>query len=255
MMNAQAVQQPEYGNWVPVKMIAVPGVLGITGLILGAFHWAFLIPAILFLVIAAYFGISRHLFSARGGKVQDQVQQLVVKHIDWPGKGRVLDIGCGNGPLMLKIARRFPEAEVVGLDYWGKRWDYSLRVCQENARLAGVGDRVSFKHGSASALPFEDASFDLVVSNLTFHEVTDVVDKRKCVQEALRVLKPGGVFVLQDLFLLRPFYGTPEELTNVVRSWGTREVEFIRTCDEGFIPDIIKLPFMVGTMAILRGKK
>ncbi len=254
-MNAQVIQQPNYGNWVPVKMIIGPGVLGMACLLLGALHWAFFIPAILFLGIAAYFGISWYLFSAKGGKVQDRVQDLVLNHIDWSGKGRVLDIGCGNGPLALKIARSFPDAEVVGLDYWGKNWDYSMQVCQENARIAEVPNRVSFKRGSASALPFEDASFDLVVSNLTFHEVADVADKRKCIQEALRVLKPGGTFVLQDLFLLHSIYGTPAELVKIVFGWGAREVEFIRTCDEAFIPALVKLPFMVGTMAILRGKK
>jgi len=254
-MNAQAIQKPDYGNWVPVKMIAGPGVLGVICLALGILHWAFTIPAVLFLVIAAYFGISWYLFSAKGGKVQDRVQDLLVNHIDWPGRGKVLDIGCGNGPLTLKIAQCFPDAKVVGLDYWGKNWDYSMQVCQENARLVGVASRVSFKHGSASALPFEDASFDLVVSNLTFHEVADVADKRKCIKEALRVLKPGGAFVLQDLFLLRPIYGMPEELVNTVRGCSVHEVEFIRTCNEAFIPPFVKLPFMVGTLAILRGKK
>ncbi len=260
-MKAQEAQQPDYGNWVPVKMIAGPGVLGIACLILGALHWEFLIPAGLFLLIAAYFGISWYLFSAKGGKVQDRVQELVVNHIDGSGRAsdcgavRVLDIGCGNGPLTMKIARCFPDAEVAGLDYWGKNWDYSMQVCQENARLAGLADRVSFKHGSASALPFEDASFDLVVSNLTFHEVADVADKRKCIQEALRVLKPGGVFVLQDLFLLRSLFGAPEELVSTARGWGAHEVAYIRTCDEAFIPAFVKLPFMVGTLAILRGRK
>ncbi|HVP22197.1 MAG TPA: class I SAM-dependent methyltransferase [Anaerolineaceae bacterium] len=254
-MIAQHLEQPEYGNWVPVKMIIVPAVLGIACLALVGLHWAFLIPSVLFLAIAAYFGISRYLFSTRGGKVQDRVQDLVVSHIDWPGRSRVLDIGCGNGPLAIKIAHGFPGAEVVGLDYWGKNWDYSMQICEENARRAGVAGRVSFKHGSASALPFDNGRFDLVVSNLTFHEVADEPDKRKCIQEALRVLKPGGTFVLQDLFLLRSVYGAPEELVGAIRGWGVREVELIRTCDEPFIPAWVKLPFMVGTLAILRGKK
>jgi len=56
---------------------------------------------------------------------------------------------------------------------------------------------------------------------------------------ALRVLKPGGTFVLQDLFLLRSIYGTPEELVNTVRGWDVSEVSFIRTCDEAFIPAFV----------------
>jgi ubiquinone/menaquinone biosynthesis C-methylase UbiE len=254
-MNAQQKQLPKFGNWVPVKMIAGPAVLGIICLGLGALHWVFLVLAAVCALMAAYFGVSWYLFSARGGNVQDRVQELVVSQLDWPGAGSVLDIGCGNGPLSIKIVRCYPHARVTGLDYWGKNWDYSMRISQENARLCGLEERVSFQHGSASVLPFEDCTFDLVVSNLAFHEVADVADKRRCIQEALRVLKPGGAFVLQDLFLLRSLYGTPEELVQAVRSWGVQEVAFVRTCDEAFIPAFVKLPFMVGALAILKGTK
>jgi ubiquinone/menaquinone biosynthesis C-methylase UbiE len=130
-----------------------------------------------------------------------------------------------------------------------------MQMSNQNARLSGVSNQVSFQHGTASALPFDDNSFDLVVSNLTFHEVRDESDKRQCIREALRVLKPSGKFVLQDLFLLKSYFGTSEELVKLVHNWGVSEVEFIRTCDQPFIPKWIKLPFMVGTLAILRGRK
>ena len=55
---------------------------------------------------------------------------------------------------------------------------------------------MTFQKASASKLPFADESFDVVVSNLTFHEVKDVKDKREVVREALRVVKKGGIFVL-----------------------------------------------------------
>jgi SAM-dependent methyltransferase len=254
-MAAQMEQELEYGHWVPVKMMIAPSVIGIALAAFGLVHWGFLIAGGVFLLIAVYMGAARYMFSAQGQNIEDRVRQLVVDHTDWQGKGKALDIGCGNGPLVIKLAQRFPEAEVTGLDFWGKDWDYSMQVCEENTRLAGVAKQVSFRQGSASALPFEDASFDLVVSNLTFHEVEDAKDKRDCIKEALRVLKPGGVFVLQDLFLLRPYYGTPEELVETVQGWGGRDVEFIRTCDESFIPMMVKLPFMIGTLAILRGRK
>lgn len=244
-----------FGSWIAGKMIIAPAALGILCLGLGLLHWLFLIPGALFLIIGGYFCLARWIFSPRGKNLQDQIQELVVKHIQWSGRGRVLDIGCGNGPLTIKLARRYPEAEITGLDYWGRNWDYSIEVCRENARLSGAGERITFQQGSAASLPFEDGSFDLVVSNLVFHEVRDAPDKRVCIREAMRVLKPGGVFVLQDLFLLHPYYGAPEELIAALRSWGVREVEFIRTCEEAFIPGIVKLPFMLGTLAILRGIK
>lgn len=248
-------QELDFGHWVPGKMMVIPAVIGLVLAALGLVHWGFLIAGFVFLLIAVYMVAARRMFSAQGQNIEDSVRELVVEHVDWQGQGKALDIGCGNGPLVVKLARQFPEAEVVGLDFWGKDWDYSMQVCEENARLAGVAERVSFRQGSASALPFEDASFDLVVSNLTFHEVQDAKDKRDCIKEALRVLKPGGVFVLQDLLLLRSYYGTPEELVETVQEWGGCDVEFIRTCDAPFIPAVVKLPFMIGTLALLRGRK
>jgi len=254
-MTQKETQKNNFGNWVPAKMIIIPGLLGVVFLGLGTIHWSFFIGAGLFFIFCGYIAVSRYFFSAKGRNLQDQVQELVLDHIIWNGKGKALDIGCGNGPLTIKIAQRYPEAEVIGIDYWGKRWDYSMETCVENARLSGVDGRVTFRRASASALPFEDASFDLIVSNLVFHEVRDVSDKRKSIHEAMRVLKPGGAFVLQDLFLLRPYYGTPEELVDTIQGWGISNIELIRTCDEPFIPVLLKLPFMMGSLALVRGKK
>jgi SAM-dependent methyltransferase len=242
-----------YGNWVPSKFIYAPAALAVGFLLLAGLHWAYLIVAFICLVVAVYFAVARFRFSPLGGNIQDQIQDLILANLEWPGSGKVLDVGCGNGPLSIKIAGQYPLAEVKGVDFWGKNWDYSKSVCDQNAGMAGVAERVSFQHASASALPFEDASFDLVVSNLVFHEVQDARDKRQVVREALRVLKPGGVFVLQDLFLLQTYYGKPDELVDTVRGWGVHKVEFVRTCDEIFIPKFLKLPFMVGTIAILKG--
>lgn len=245
----------DYGNWVPVKMIVIPALLSLISLLLGLKTYGFLLSFVLFGVIALYFGIASYIFSKDEKRFQDQVEQLVVDHVVWDGKGKVLDIGCGNAPLSIKIAKKFPTAKVTGIDSWGKNWDYSLQVCQKNAEIAGVSDRIEFKQGSALSLPFDDDTYDLVVSNLVFHEIQEIKDKRVPLREALRVLKPGGIFVLQDLFLLKTYFGTPQDLTSLFKSWGVKEAEFIRTCDEDFIPAIVKLPFMVGALAIIKGVK
>ena len=245
----------EFNSWVPKKMIAIP--LALSAVFSGCafIHWAFLVPGVLLLICGVYMAVMRKKFSTKGENIQGQVQNLVVEHIEWSGNGKVLDIGCGNGPLSIKIAQKFPSAQITAIDYWGKGWDYSQKECEANAKAAKIADRITFQHASASKLPFDDDSFDLVVSNLTFHEVNDTPSKLTALQEAMRVLKPGGTFVLQDLFLLKPYFGTPEELTAAVRSWGVSDVDFIVTRDAPFIPRGAKLGFMLGGLSMLKGKK
>jgi len=248
-------EKVDFGVWVPLKIIIIPLLLTLVFLGLGLIHWVFLVFAGLFLIITVYFAVARHLFSASDSLLQRQIQSLLIDHINWDGSGEILDIGCGNGPLTIALAKKYPGAKVVGMDYWGKDWDYSKQVCERNASLSNVAQRTIFRPGSAVELPFPDNSFDLVVSNLVFHEVRGASDKRELIKEALRVLRPGGSFVFQDLFLLQSYFGTPEELVDLVKGWGTAQVEFIKTCDEPFIPKWVKLPFMVGALAVLRGVK
>ena len=131
----------------------------------------------------------------------------------------------------------------------------SKDACEANVKIEGVADRTTFQKASASALPFEDKYFDAVVSNLVFHEVKDVVDKREAIREALRVLKKGGKFAFQDLFLVKRTYGDSDDLVRTVLGWGVRNVEFVQTRDATFIPLALKLPFMVGTIGVIKGEK
>ena len=254
-MQTTAVLKPDYGNWVSKKFIFVPGMVGLIflGLAFRSPFWA--IPSGVFLLIGGYFLLAYYRFSPAGGDVQAKIVGLILERLDWDGAGQVLDIGCGNAALTLRLAQAYPAARVTGCDFWGKNWDYSQRVCEQNARIIGVEDRTVFQKASASALPFEDGSFDLVVSNLTFHEVSDTADKRQVLREALRLVRPGGKFAFQDLFLVEAIYGKPEELVSLVKSWGVRKVKFVRTCDEASIPALLKLPFMVGRIGILYGEK
>ena len=122
-------------------------------------------------------------------------------------------------------------------------------------RGGGHGGRLTFLKASAAALPFDDAAFDIVVSNLVFHEVRDVADKKLLLKEALRVLKKGGIFVFQDLFLLRSIYGGVDDLLCALRGCGVAEAHFSPTNNASFIPKALKLPFMLGAMAIIDGLK
>ena len=157
--------------------------------------------------------------------------------------------------MTIALAKEYPAAEVVGIDYWGGNWQYTKTVCEKNAKLESVGPRVTFRKASASELPFDSGSFDLAISNMVFHEVSSVSDKKELIREALRVIRKGGKFVFQDLFLWKRVYGDIDQLLAAIRSWGVEEVSFIATCESEFIPKALKLPFMLGTAGMLLGTK
>jgi len=254
-MQKNPSKKPDYSNWVSSRFIYIPWVISLLFVGLSFVLPVFLIVGILFLLITLYFTYAYYRFSPRGGNIQGKIQAMLLSHLDWDGEGKAVDIGCGNAPLSIMLSQKYPAAQVTGIDYWGEMWDYSKRVCESNAQIEGVAERVVFQKASASKLPFEDGAFDAAVSNLVFHEVGDTKDKRELIHEALRVVKKGGKFAFQDLFLEQKTFGKTDELLALIRSWGITRVEFDRTCDAPFIPRSLKLPFMVGTIGVLYGEK
>ena len=255
-MSERAEEKADYGNWVSKRLIFMPGLLFLVFGGLCLWFPLFGIVSALCLICSLYFMYARCLFSSRGRDIQTKVQSLVLDHImEWNGVGKVLDIGCGNGSLTIRIAKGYRQAQVNGIDYWGKAWEYSKRVCERNAEIEKVAERVIFEKASASSLPFDDEAFDGVVSNLVFHEVRSVRDKRILIKEALRVVKKGGWFVFQDLLLWKSVYGEVNDLLETIRSWEIEKVGFDNTSDSDFIPKVLRLPFMLGTVGILYGRK
>jgi ubiquinone/menaquinone biosynthesis C-methylase UbiE len=249
------VSNVDYGNWVPKRIIYGLFAGGLLFLLASFLFVLFLIPAVLLFFVAALFAYFRYEFSSGGGNVQNSVWQLVLSHLNWDGDGNALDIGCGNGALTIKLAQKHPKAQVTGIDYWGKSWEYSKNTCEKNAQSEGVSERTVFQKASAVSLPFEDEYFDASVSNFVFHEVRDAKDKREVIHEALRVVKKGGKFAFHDEFLVNHLYGNPTDLIETIQSWGVHKVELIKTRDAKFVPWPMKLPFILGTMAIIAGEK
>jgi ubiquinone/menaquinone biosynthesis C-methylase UbiE len=101
----------------------------------------------------------------------------------------ILDVGCGGGRTIQRFAALAPEGTVAGVDYSSA----SVAVAREtNAREVESG-RVRIEQGSVAALPFADRTFDIVTAVETHYYWPDLPAN---VREILRVLKPGGEFVL-----------------------------------------------------------
>lgn len=149
----------------------------------------------------------------------------------WDGEGKVLDIGTGRGRMVVEIAKRFPEAQVVGVDIWPKfwgLWGQTKEGAEKNAMIANVSDRCSFQNGNALNLRFRDGGFQLVVSSFCFHEI-NVPDRTALLKEVVRVLAPGGTFVVCDLFrgsfLKKYQVKNVPELLKKIEQLGVEEVE------------------------------
>jgi ubiquinone/menaquinone biosynthesis C-methylase UbiE len=108
-----------------------------------------------------------------------------------PGEA-VLDIGCGTGTLAVAAKRRVgPAGRVFGLDASREMISRALK------KGTGAGAEIDFQLGSAEALPFSDATFDVVLSTTVFHCLPDRA-RHLCIREMVRVLKPNGRLLLID---------------------------------------------------------
>lgn len=110
--------------------------------------------------------------------------------IDLPRGARLLDIGSGiGGPSRYFAAER--GWRIDGIDLTAEY----VRVAQQLSQLTGLGDAVSYREASATALPFADATFD---GAYMLHVGMNIPDKKAVFAEVRRVLRPGGVFAIYD---------------------------------------------------------
>jgi SAM-dependent methyltransferase len=109
--------------------------------------------------------------------------------------GRVLEIGGGSGAMAVELLERYPNVTMVVTDFDDAMVEDAAR------RLRVYGQRAEVRQADATALPFEDASFDTVVSFIMLHHT---VEWEKALAETTRVLRPGGKLIGYDLLRARP---------------------------------------------------
>jgi ubiquinone/menaquinone biosynthesis C-methylase UbiE len=104
---------------------------------------------------------------------------------------RILDLGCGTGSTTLMLKQAFPQAEVIGADLS----PYMLVVADIKARKAGLN--IQWMQANAEHTGWPDASFDLVIATLLFHETPPIIS-RAILRECYRLLKVGGEVITLD---------------------------------------------------------
>lgn len=128
----------------------------------------------------------------------------VLADLELRGDETVLDLGCGRGAVLLAAAKRLPRGRAVGVDLWrADQTDNSPEATLANAALEEVSDRVEVHTADMTALPLADDSVDVIVSNLAIHNIPTRAGRRKALDEAVRVLRPGGRLAVADLWETR----------------------------------------------------
>jgi arsenite methyltransferase len=140
------------------------------------------------------------LYTSRRGKFV--VWAELLDQLRLRGDERILDLGCGRGAVLLLAAQRLTTGQAFGVDIWasGDQSGNSAEAARRNADSEGVADRVALRTADMTALPFDADSFDVVVSNVALHNIAGRANKKKAIEEAIRVLRPGGRLLIADLW-------------------------------------------------------
>lgn len=132
------------------------------------------------------------LFAGTADVMRRQVIPPISRWLAATGRtdARLLDVGCGTGRTLRQIALAHPTLRLHGIDL--SPW--YLQIARE---LLGDAFEIALLAENAEALPFRDGHFDVVTSTYLFHELPHAV-RRRVLAEAFRVLRPGGLLVLED---------------------------------------------------------
>jgi SAM-dependent methyltransferase len=167
--------------------------LGPISLVSQTFYWpaGFLIGEGLLFLLYVKIGKFRH-------------RDFMLSLHNWRGDENVLDVGCGRGLLLSGAAKRIAAlsgpGHATGIDVWSNvdMGGNSATATQHNLELEGVSRLCTLISQPAQAMPFPDAAFDVILSNLCLHNIYDAPTRHKALAQIVRVLKPGGVALISD---------------------------------------------------------
>lgn len=124
-------------------------------------------------------------------QTQDEIHlRDILKFVEINPRMKVLDLGCGSGYLTFPMAKENPEANILGLDIVAKTLETNAAQAEKDSLC-----NLEFRSYDGIIFPFEDESFDLIVTRYALHHFPDIEQSMK---EIARVLTPGGKLFISD---------------------------------------------------------
>lgn len=202
------MQRPQYGIDAPdlLRFFAIAGVASLAICIFSLRLSIF--GQTIQSIVSALSGVAAIYLLGMGGLMlyYSKIEKLkdcekLLDLIRWSGDEQVLDVGCGRGLMLVKVAKRLTSGKAIGIDLWQQQdqSDNNAAGTLSNAAIEGVTDRIEVQTADMRQLPFADNSFDVVVSSWAVHNLEAVVDRHQALAEIMRVLKPNGRVVLADI--------------------------------------------------------
>jgi S-adenosylmethionine-diacylgycerolhomoserine-N-methlytransferase len=146
--------------------------------------------------IEGYYRLHARIYDAtRWSFLFDREAILECAEAAWPRPGRILEVGCGTGRNLMALARRFPRAQLTGLDLSGAMLAVARR------KTAALGSRVTLVERAYAAPLAEARGFDLVLCSYALSMFNPGFEQ--AIAAATRDLAPGGHFALVDFHTTR----------------------------------------------------
>ncbi len=124
----------------------------------------------------------------------------------------VLELGCGPGYFSIELARAIPQGKLVLFDIQQEMLDMAKKR-MENAKIINV----EYLQGDACVLPMKNREFDAVLMASVLGEISD---RNACLQEVIRVLRPGGLLAVTELKAGDPHAIKPSEIRQYTKEAG-----------------------------------
>lgn len=161
--------------------------------------WSAAIAFIISLLTVLYVLLNRMLVRITNLDRRLEARDRLCKELGFKGSEKVLDVGCGNGILLLGAVKHLTTGSGIGIDIWSEgAGDSKPERFLENAFIEGVSDKVILENEDVCSLPYNEEQFDIIMSGLTMHHMRSGKEYQCAITEMERVLKPSGIIAIYD---------------------------------------------------------